>query len=69
MAVANPKPTSVMQARSLSLPDDQVCLDQISDAKNHGKCSKLVKNDAKATCYEFFITLYVRIFLMKFANC
>ena len=67
MAVANSKPSSIKQARSHSLPDDQVSLDQISDTKNCGKYSKLVKEDAKAICCEkknSGITLNVQIFLM-----
>ena len=42
----------------VSLPDDQVSLDQISDTKNCGKCNKLGKEDAKAICCEFCFTCY-----------
>ena len=58
MAVANPKLYSIKQARSHSLPDDQVSLDEIFDTKNCGKCSKLVKKDAKVICCKFCVTLY-----------
>ena len=36
MAVANPKPSSFMQAKSHILREDRVSLDQISDTKNCG---------------------------------
>ena len=69
MAVANP--SSIKQARSHSLPDDQVSLDQISNTIKCGKFSKQEKEDAIVKCCEFrlsSITLNVQIFLMKFTN-
>ena len=57
IAVANPKYSSIKQARLHSSPDNHVRLDQISYAKNCGKCSKLANEDAKAICCEFLLYL------------
>ena len=58
MAVANPKPSSIKQARRNSLPDVHVSLDYSSDTKNCSKCHKLIEEDTKAICCEFCVTWY-----------